>query len=145
MSLRDWAGRHWEKPGVGAACVRLQDDHGQCIALLLWALWLAEDGRTPDPAAVRTAMLFCRSIDATRIERLRAVRRAAAPPERAALLERELDAERMLLDRLEAIPLSGARAHIEPAMTLAAISTQWGHPLASGAFDALIGAPVRVG
>ncbi len=145
VTLWDWAGQAWTKPGVSAAYQTLQDDHGQCVPLLLWALWLAEAKRTPDPAAIRTAILFCHSIDATKIERLRALRRVAAPTDQAALLKQELEAERVLMNRLESIPLSDVRAFVQPDVTLAAISAGWGHPLAPGAFIDLIGEPARVG
>ena len=139
MSLWAWAGRAWAKAGVSAACLALQDQDGQCVPLLLWAVWLAQAGRTPDPAAVRTAILFCRSIDAIKIERLRTTRRAATPPDKALLLERELGAERILMERLETIPLSDARPFAEPTTTLAMISVHWGRPLDADAFRSLVG------
>ena len=131
--------------GVAAACLALQDTHGQCVPLLLWALWLAAADRTPDPAAVRTAVTFCRSIEASRIERLRTARRAAAHAEQAAFLQRELEAERILMERLERVPLSGTRAVVDPAVTLAALSLQWGRPLEATAFRDLVGEPADVG
>ncbi len=145
MSLWAWAGQAWSKPGVSEACLTLQDQHGQCVPLLLWALWLAGQKRTPDPAAVGTAVVFCRSIDASKIQRYRAARRAAAPMDQAALLEQELGAERDLMDRLESIPLSDARAFVEPGATLAAISSRWGRPLDPAAFRGLVGEPADVG
>ena len=39
VTLWDWAKLTWDRPGVGAACVSLQDEHRQCVPLLLWALW----------------------------------------------------------------------------------------------------------
>ncbi len=145
MSLWDWAGRYWTRPGVDAACLALQDIQGQCVPLLLWALWLADTERTPDPAAMRTAVTFCRSIEASRIERLRTARRAAAQADRAALLQRELEAERLLMDGLETVPVSGTRAFVDPAVTLAALSLEWGRPLEPTAFRDLVGEPADVG
>ncbi len=144
MSLWDWAGRAWAKPGVSAACLTLQDQHGQCVPLLLWALWLLDDERTPDPDAIETAVSLCRSAE-TVILPLRAARRAAAPTDRTPLLEQELDAERGLMDRLAAIVLSGERGASEPAVTLSAISAKWGRPLEPSAFHGLVGEPAHVG
>jgi uncharacterized protein (TIGR02444 family) len=145
VSLWEWAGRAWARPGFEAACLALQEKHGQCVPLVLWALWLAEDKRTPDPAAAETAIVFCRSIDASKIQRLRNARRAAAPMDRAVLLQRELGAERHLMDRLESISLSDARAFVDPAVTLAAISARWGSPLDPTAFASLTGEAADVG
>jgi uncharacterized protein (TIGR02444 family) len=101
VSLWNWAARAWTKPGVSADCLALQDDQGQCVPLLLWALWLMDDGRTPAPAAIETAVSLCRPAEADAIRPLRDARRAAAPADRAALLARELEAERALMNRLE--------------------------------------------
>ena len=145
MSLWDWAGRVWTKPGVSAACMTLQDDHGQSVPLLLWALWLTEGGRAPGPDTIEAAVSLCRSAETDAIRPLRDARRAAAPAERALLLERELDAERRLLDRLETIPVSRERDAADPAVTLSAISARWGAPLDPSAFRSLVGEPADVG
>ena len=144
MSLWEWSGRAWAKPGVSAACLALQDEHFQCVPLLLWALWLIEAGRAPGPPAIEAAVSLCRSAESV-IQPLRVARRAAAPTDRAALLARELDAERGLMDQLETIALSGERGASEPATTLAAISARWGRPLHPSVFRDLAGERADVG
>ncbi len=144
MSLWDWAGRVWAKPGVETALLALQDEQGQSVPLLVWALWLSEAERTASADAIEAAVSLCRTAENV-IQPLRAARRAAAPTDRAALLARELDAERELIHRLETIPVSGRRDASTPTMTLAAISALWGRPLDPSAFRGLIGEPADVG
>ena len=134
VSLWDWAGRVWGKPGVSGACLALQDDHGQCVPLLLWALWRLEQDDPLVDATIDEAVARCRTRYAA-IATLRAARRAAAPPERQRLRLRELAAERDLLDDLEAV--SGPR-RTSPNDQLAELSTRWGSPLNSAAFAPLI-------
>ncbi len=145
MSLWDWAGRVWAKPGVETALLALQDEQGQSVPLLLWALWLSEAARTPSADAIEAAVALCRSAETNVIQPLRDARRAAASSDRAALLAREIDAERGLMDRLETVPLSSERGASDPAATLAAISALWGRPLDPSAFRGLIGEPADVG
>ena len=75
------------------------------------------------------------------IQPLRDARRAAASSDRAALLARELDAERDLMDQLETVPVSIECGASDPPITLAAISATWGRPLDPSAFRGLIGEP----
>ena len=100
MTLWAWAGEAWRRPGFEAACLTLQDDHGQCAPLLLWALWLIERGSTPDDAEIDRAVVLCRTATSSTIEPLRQARRGAAPADRDRLLADELAAERELLETL---------------------------------------------
>jgi uncharacterized protein (TIGR02444 family) len=122
MTLWDYAVACWEKPGVSKICLRLQDRHGQCVALLLWRCWAASEGRRPGVVAMRNAIALARTWEGEVIAPLRAARRAlagaldGADPKvvgrvREAAGAVELDAERALIEALEALtpPPSGAR------------------------------------
>ena len=112
MKLWDFAVSLYARPGVEAACLALQDDHGQCAPLLLWRLWALE--RTVDAATLGSAVVLARDWDRRVVAPLRSVRRglaASMPPitdaSRLSLREsvkgRELAAERLLLESLETL------------------------------------------
>ena len=71
----DWAVAVYERPGVAEVCLRLQDAHGQCVPLLLWAAWSGET----QPAVAAEAAARARSWLEV-IEPLRAVRRRLKVP-----------------------------------------------------------------
>lgn len=139
MTLWDWAGAAWSRPGVGAAFLALQDREGQSVPLLLWAVWRLETSGGVDAVAADDAASLCRAMDETVIGPLRAARRDAALLDRERLLANELKAEHELIDRLERLgigrPVEAKRA---AADLLAAVSMRWGRPLAPSAFDALL-------
>ena len=138
MRLRDWAGAAWIRPGVAAACLTLQDDHGQCVPLLLWALWLADQGQVADDATIGRGVDLCRLANASVIEPLRAARRNAASAERDRFLAEELHAEHVLLDQLEALPVPARSGTIDRRTLLTALSRRWGHHLAPQAFEDIV-------
>lgn len=107
----DWAVAAYGAPGVGEACLHLQDALGQNVPLLLWAAWTARTGRRPDADDIEAACDLARSWSNTAVEPLRAVRRALkiatvdiADADRLALREQvkaaELQAERVLMNGL---------------------------------------------
>ena len=102
MTLWDWAKLTWDRPGVGAACVSLQDEHRQCVPLLLWGLWRVENGGF-DSATAEHAVALCRSMEEAVIAPLRTARRNAPLADRERLLANELKAEHELLDLLESL------------------------------------------
>jgi uncharacterized protein (TIGR02444 family) len=123
MRLWDFAGAAWERPGVSEACLALQDRHGQCVGLLLWRAWAAAEGRSIGVATSRRAIAVARVWEVEIVAPLRAARRglagdlegaepAAAERLRKAVRTLELDAERTLLDTLEALtpPSTGVRS-----------------------------------
>ena len=75
MSLWDWALEVYRRPGVETACLRLQDEAGQCVPYLLWAIWA-----DPPPEGLQAGAGIARPWQAQVIAPLRAARRAAAPP-----------------------------------------------------------------
>ena len=139
MTLWGWAEQTWDRPGVGAACLSLQDDHEQCVPLLLWALWRSENGGM-DLNSAECAVAMCRSMDSAVIAPLRTARRNAPLQDRERLLVNELKAEHELLDRLEILFDSGERSRRSAAVDLAEISALWGRPLDPAAFFPLIDA-----
>lgn len=136
MSLWDWSVRVWAAPGVQSAALDLQDAQGQCVPLLLWAAWAARTGRPPDEETVEAACDTARVWLETTIAPLRQVRRALKTrlPDmddaaREAVRDRvkavELEAERRLLDALEALS-PGEDGPPKPALpALIAVARAW--------------------
>jgi uncharacterized protein (TIGR02444 family) len=109
----------YARPGVEAACLALQDQHGRDVNIMLYLCWLglSARGRIDDGGVARAEETMAPWRRAA-IEPLRAARRALDPAERdgvAALYEAakaiELAAERMGQQRLaELAPPPGLRA-----------------------------------
>lgn len=142
MSLWDWTLEAYGRPGVADAALALQDDHGQNVSLLLWAVWA--EARDPD--------LLGRATDAARrwegaaLAPIRAVRRALKAPlppvadrAREGLREDvkavELRAERVLMETLEGMTGAPGGAHALEA--LRAASQAWGRAAPAAALAAL--------
>ncbi len=132
LSLWDDAARAYAAPGVEATCLALQDDHGQCFPLLLWAAW----ARPADPDVVARAVAMARAWTSAAITPLRHARRALkadqpgiAADQRQALRSRiksaELEAEKLLLHALEAL-VPAATGDLADA--LASCAAAWGDP-----------------
>ncbi len=120
MDIWDWSLQAYARPAVAEACLRLQDEHGQNVPLLLWAIW----AEARDPDLLTRAAEVARRWDAVAVTPLRVVRRtlkAACPPvadaARVALREdvkaAELRAERVLLETLASL---GSRRGGAPAL-----------------------------
>ncbi len=100
----DYSNALYARPGVPAACLRLQDRHCADVNLLLFALWAARHGIALDPSALRAADAAVADWRAAVIQPLRRQRRDlkseahGAPPDlaeivRARIKAAELDAE----------------------------------------------------
>ncbi|WP_419319857.1 TIGR02444 family protein [Caulobacter sp. ErkDOM-E] len=111
MTLWDWALAAYARQDVAAACLNLQDAHGQNVPYLLWAAWAAGEGRVADAKAAAGLM---KQWDAEVGAPLRGVRRAlkapfpavadtAREPFRETLKAVELQGERVLMESLEAM------------------------------------------
>lgn len=111
MRLWDWALEVYARQPVADACLHLQDAHGQNVPYLLWAAWIAGEGRSAD---LKDAAKMMRAWDAEVGAPLRGVRRAlkpARPPVdeaakdalRDAVKAVELKGERVLMESLEAL------------------------------------------
>ncbi len=131
MGLWDWALTAYARSGAAAACLSMQDAHGQNIPLLLAAAWAADQGRTLD---LDPAVTLTRAWEADVVAPLRAARRGlklSRPPiassSREALRETvkavELEAERLLLSALERRAWPGEPAPV--ALALSAAAAAW--------------------
>ena len=134
--LWNWSLAAYGAPGVGEACLALQDNHDQNVPLLLWSGWCAATGRIPDAEDIEAACDTARTWADTTILPLRAVRRTLKrvipdldPAAREAVREQvkavELAAERHLLAALQGIgpaPSAAPRPYID---ALAATARVW--------------------
>lgn len=110
--LWPWALAAYPRPGVEAACLALQDEHGVNVCYLLWAAWGEAEARPLDLSA---GVALAEAWEAKVAAPLRAARRdltsdwaCIAPDRRTVLREKlkqlELSAERLLLESLAALP-----------------------------------------
>lgn len=111
MRLWQWALEVYARPSVAAACLSLQDQHGQNVPYLLWAAWRAHEGR---PADAAEAAGLVRRWEAEVGAPLRAARRAVKPSWdgidddaredfRNLVKDVELRGEKVLMESLEAL------------------------------------------
>jgi len=139
QGLWAFAAELYARPGVEPLLLDLQDSHGQCVAYLIWALWLAAEGRDPGDAVLAQAADLARAWEAAATGPLRSLRRslvkapaAAAKPVRERLRAQvkalELDAERGLLEMLETASPAPGPAPLDPAKALADSTKAWGAP-----------------
>jgi uncharacterized protein (TIGR02444 family) len=137
VSLWDWATGAYARPGVEDLCLALQDEHGQCVGYLLWAVWAALNSRRVGPASLAEAAATARDWETTVLRPLRSVRRALKQPSpsvaaaarkglRTRIKAEELSAERALLETLEARtpPPGDEAASLDQALRDAA--SAWG-------------------
>jgi uncharacterized protein (TIGR02444 family) len=129
VTLWEWAGEAWRRPGVEALCLELQDARSQSAPYLLWAAWAAAAGRHLNDEQLATGAAIARAWDEDVIGHLRAARRALrAPAEgddtrgfsplRAQVKAAELAAERLLMESLELMTPPRSRAPDAPAPAL---------------------------
>ncbi|MEX1368291.1 MAG: TIGR02444 family protein [Nannocystaceae bacterium] len=107
--LWSFAVRTYAREGVAAACLRLQDDHGLDVDVVLGCLWHARRGGTLDEAQL-ASMLAAAEPARRHIEQVRSVRRAVGSdreheprwqPTYERLRDAELEAERVELAGIE--------------------------------------------
>ncbi|WP_312689905.1 TIGR02444 family protein, partial [Brevundimonas nasdae] len=136
MSLWDWAVAAYAAPDVADACLSLQDHHEQNVPLLLWSAWVAQTGRRPDEDTIEAACDTARAWDGVVVGPLRAVRRTLKAPvpdidegPRESVRNRikalELEAEKHLLEALEALAPPPAGASRPAIDGLAATTRVW--------------------
>ena len=126
------------RAGVEARLMELQDAHGQSIPYLIWSLWMAATGRSPDVATLEAGAALARSWEAAAVAPLRRLRRelktsSAGPARRREHLrggvqKLEFDAERMLLEMLEDASPAPGDGPPPPAEALAKAAAAWGAP-----------------
>ena len=109
--LWNFALKLYARPGVEAACLQWQDQGGD-VCLLLCAAWLHERGKVPNEQRARALHALARTWQTEVVKPLRSLRQqwrtASAHDEKLASLREqvkglELAAERVLLERLEAV------------------------------------------
>lgn len=107
-----WSLRVYRKRDVLPACLALQDRSGVNVNLLLFCLWAGREGRTLRGATLNQALAvvrdWCAIIDPLRQSR-RVLKASTAPDARrlrARVLQIELEAERLVQDRLHAMRLA---------------------------------------
>lgn len=144
MGIWDWALEVYARQPVAEACLHLQDAHGQNVPYLLWAAWMAGEGRSAD---LKDAARMMRAWDAEVGAPLRGVRRALKPSRppvddaarealRDAVKAAELKGERVLMESLEA--LSGPPGAPAPVLDgLAAAAEASGDPPRRAALEKL--------
>jgi uncharacterized protein (TIGR02444 family) len=135
-SLWAYALEVYGRPGAEACFLQAQDAHGQSVPFLIWALWMAAEGRPTDAATLEAGAALAKSWEAAAVAPLRRLRRdlkrAPAGPERRRARLRdgvralELQAERMLLEMLEDASPAAVAAPAEPAIALAAACAAFG-------------------
>ena len=141
MELWPWAVDAYGRPDVASAALALQDQHGQCVPLLLWAAW----ARPVDSDLIGRAVSLARTWEAAAILPLRTARRglkaalpggddAAREALRTQIKAGELEAERLLLGALARLGGSGGAA-LEVALTTTAAA--WGGRVESLAVERL--------
>jgi uncharacterized protein (TIGR02444 family) len=135
MGLWEWAVAAYATPGVGEACLALQDNSEQNVPVLLWSAWVAATGRKPDDETIEAACDTARAWDSVVVAPLRAMRRTLKAPvpdiddgPREAVRNRikglELEAEKHLLQALEALaptPAGAARPAIDALVATARV------------------------
>ena len=118
MSLWDWSVRAYGGNGVAEACLRLQDEDGQNVPLLLWAAWMATEGVTLSESRAREAADLTRNWSDDLIGPLRLLRRRLKTeltdgdeevrlPLREKIKAIELEAEQALMTKLAALEEAG--------------------------------------
>jgi uncharacterized protein (TIGR02444 family) len=120
MRLWDWALEAYARQPVAEACLHLQDAHGQNVPYLLWAAWMAQEGRVADLKAA--ARIMC-GWDAEVGAPMRGVRRALKTPRPPV----DDAAKEALRDAVKAVELKGERVLME---SLEALSGPAGPPIA---------------
>ncbi len=139
----DWASKTYGGEGVAEACLALQDEHDQCVTLLLWAAWAAAQGRVVSDDEAQAAVALARPWHADVITPLRSLRRrlkAQVSPDddhvrlplRDLVKATELKAEKAVMAQMEAIPLNTQVKSSTEALcqtNLAATIRAWGEKM----------------
>ncbi|WP_160280158.1 TIGR02444 family protein [Cellvibrio mixtus] len=74
-SLWDFSLHYYGRPGVSLLCLRLQDEYGVNVNIVLWTLWLGHQGIHLDPAKLAQAIHETRNWDQHYVLPLRQLRR----------------------------------------------------------------------
>lgn len=116
-TLRDFAISRYQREGIASCCLRLQDEMGVDVNMLLAAAWLAEQGRCWSQDEVCKLIARCADWREQCILPLRAVRRyLKGHPLYESVKAFELDAEihqlHLLQEALQDTPLSSCECGV---------------------------------
>jgi uncharacterized protein (TIGR02444 family) len=136
MRLWDWALAAYARDGAQESLLGLQDSNGQNVCYLLWAAWAAAEGRPLSADDLEAGADAARAWDSAAIQPLRATRRLLKKPipdlddgareaVRARIKAVELEAERALLDQLEALAPDPSAAAAPAAKALVEAARVW--------------------
>jgi uncharacterized protein (TIGR02444 family) len=123
------------RPGVESLLLRLQDEQGQCVPLLLWSLWMAGGGRPIDAAKAAACAELARAWQDAAVAPLRRLRRGLKAQSttqqvqariRNGVKALELEAERMLLQMLEESSPAPSGAPMAAIEALTRSAHAWG-------------------
>jgi len=115
-TLWDFSLQLYARAGVADACLRLQDEHGVNVNLLLWCAWLEQRGLALDVTRLRSAQKRIHAWDEHYVVPLRQLRRrmktefgvadVGIEQVRSQIKQAELLAEKQLQSLLEMLPQS---------------------------------------
>jgi len=142
--LAAYAAGVWSRSEARAACLELQDQHGQSSPLLLWRLWTIEQKRPVDTGVIESAVAATRRWENGVIRPLREARRRLKEPSplipntvreniREEVRAAELNAEIALLNALENMTSEPDERQDDSLSALLELSAIWGAsaPMAS--------------
>ncbi len=122
----DFSATLYARPGIAAACLRLQDRHGADVNLLLFAVWAAARGVTLDREAFRAAGQAVAGWQAAVVRPLRLLRRDlkmdphGASPDLAEIVRDRIKAAELDAEHVEQLILAqrrpGASDEASPAI-----------------------------
>ncbi|MGE5500557.1 MAG: TIGR02444 family protein [Ignavibacteriales bacterium] len=129
MRLWEWAIASYQQEGAPEICLSLQDEHGQCVCLLLWAIW-----GSPDEATLARGVEIARDWQSRVVGPLREARRNLRTPSpavddrareelREEIMSAEMLAERVLMEALETL---APRASGDPYRSAETAARAWG-------------------
>jgi uncharacterized protein (TIGR02444 family) len=118
--LWEYSKENYAREGVAEACLSLQDDHGLDVNVLLYAAWLAAEGRRPDRGHIEALLRDVGPWRERVVEPLRSLRRQWRDYEPVSLLREqlktlELEAERIQQDRMLAFFRANPLPHCDSA------------------------------
>ena len=138
MTLWDWASAAYARPGVEPLCLALQDQHGQCVSYLLWALWAAGEGRPIDATTLAQIAGVAHELEVITVQPMRNLRRTLTIPDlRADIRAAELDAEKSLMELLERRSPPPLGPAIDPHAALRAAAAAWAADIPTSLLDTL--------
>lgn len=122
----NWSLRVYENPATRRACLDLQDRCSQDVNTLLWAGWLAMQGKSPTTKALALQHNISQDWQSGLIGGIRKARRSIGQnieTDSAAALKSEFLALELMLEKreqeaLEALPVTNAPSHIHTEAAL---------------------------